>query len=71
MLPFFKENEMGAYIEIAYCHHGAFGNSYGSGSTRMYQNELALWLQERTRDGRPILITDIRVIKGELEIKVS
>lgn len=56
---------MGAWIEVRYCSQGAFGKSYGSGSTRMYQAELAQWLIERTQTN-PILVTEVVVLKGDL-----
>jgi len=55
---------MGAFIEVSYCSLGSYGKSYGSGSTRMYEGELAKWLSEQLAS--PVLVTDIRVIHGEI-----
>ena len=57
---------MGAWIEVKYNSRGAFGNSYGAGSTRMYEAEPALWITERMQGGFPIIITEITVLKGEI-----
>lgn len=56
---------MSAWVEVRYCAEGPFGKSYGAGSSRMYEAELALWLVERMQRG-PILITEIVALKGEL-----
>lgn len=61
---------MGAWIEVRYAARGSFGKSYGSGSTRMYANELAEWVMAQTADG-PVLVTEIVVVKGELGTKAE
>lgn len=57
---------MGAWIEISYCSAGQFGNSFSSGTIRMYEAEMALWVADRTREGKPVLITEVKAIRGSV-----
>ena len=65
MSPMERCETMGAWIEVRYCAEGPLGKSYGAGSSRIYEAELALWITEKAKRG-PILITEIVALKGEL-----
>lgn len=56
---------MGAFIEVSYCVNATRGKAYASGSTRIYEAELAQWVLDNSGYG-PVLITDIQVIRGAI-----
>lgn len=51
-----------SWIEVSYCSPSPFGQGYGTGSCRMYARDLPTWVVERMPDGKPILITGVKVL---------
>lgn len=49
-------------VEVGYNSASAIGQGYSSGSIRLRLSDVGKWLSEQTTDGKPVLITFIRVL---------